>query len=142
MKHNRQGFIGWFVRRAIDDEEIEVFGDGKQLRDPNYIDDVTEAMLISGSDDSLNGQIFNLGNDQTISLGDIAGLLVRIRGGGKCRFVPFPEESKKIDIGHYYASYGKFNKATGWRPRVSHEDGFKRMIDYYMKNKKYYWTGK
>ena len=39
MRHNRQGFIGWFIRLALEDREIQVFGDGSQIRDFVYVDD-------------------------------------------------------------------------------------------------------
>ena len=139
MAHNRQGFIGWFVRQAVENNMLEIFGDGKQLRDLNYIDDVVEALLLTGRDDSLSGQIFNLGDDVPISLEEIAKKIIRICGSGKCKLVPFPNEGKKIDIGHYYASYKKFNKATGWKPRVSHDEGFSEMLTYYKKYGKHYW---
>src|SRR5215218_2537764 len=45
IKHNRQGFIGWFIRLALDDQEIQVFGDGSQIRDFVYVDDAAEAFL-------------------------------------------------------------------------------------------------
>ncbi|MCK4326148.1 NAD-dependent epimerase/dehydratase family protein, partial [bacterium] len=128
MKHNRQGFIGWFIRQIIEGKEIKIFGDGKQLRDLNYIGDVVEALLISGYDDLLDGQIFNLGKHPPISLEEIAKLLIKINGSGSYRLVPFPEESKKIDIGDYYSSYAKFKDATGWEPKISYEKGFRGML--------------
>lgn len=140
MKHNRQGFIGWFVRNLIEGKEVHVFGDGKQLRDLNYIDDAVDACLIAAADDSLNGQIFNLGAKPPISLEDIMKLLIKINGKGRYKLVPFPEENKKIDIGHYYASYEKFKKATGWEPKISYEDGFRRMVEYYKENRRHYWA--
>lgn len=140
MKHNRQGFIGWFTRQVIDGKTVDIFGDGKQLRDLNYIDDVVEALLESGCNDSLNGQIFNLGNNPPISLEDIAKLLIKISGSGSYRLVPFPGESKKIDIGHYYSSYKKFSDATGWKPRVLYKDGLERMMRFYKEHKEHYWS--
>jgi UDP-glucose 4-epimerase len=140
MKHNRQGFIGWFVRQLIEGKEIKIFGDGKQLRDLNYIDDAVEALLISGYDDSLNGQIFNLGSYPPISLEEIAKLLIKTNGFGSYCLVPFPEEGKKIDIGDYYASYASFKNATGWEPRISYEEGFCKMVFYYKENWRHYWT--
>jgi UDP-glucose 4-epimerase len=139
MKHSRQGFIGWFVRSIIEGKEIRIFGDGKQLRDLNYIDDVVDALMICACNDSVNGGIFNLGNELPISLEDIAKMLIRINGKGRYRLIPFPEENKKIDIGHYYASYGKFRDATGWEPKVSYESGLSKMLGYYKKYRKYYW---
>lgn len=133
IKHNRQGFLGWFIHNITEGKELEIFGDGKQLRDLNCIDDVVEALLISGYDDCLNGRIFNLGNSPPITLEEIAELLVKINGSGSYRFVPFPEEKKKIDIGDYYASYAKFKDATGWEPKVSYEEGFAKLLSYYKK---------
>jgi UDP-glucose 4-epimerase len=139
MKHKRQGFLGWFIRQVIDGKEIEIFGNGKQKRDPVYIDDVVEAFLICGGNDSANGETFNLGNVTPISLEDIVKLLVKINGSGKYCLVPFPEEVKKIDIGDYYASYVKFNKLTGWKPKISYEEGFRRTLCYYKENQRHYW---
>lgn len=139
VKHNRQGFIGWFIRRVIEGKEIEIYGDGKQLRDLNYIDDCIQALLISACDDSLNGQIFNLGNHPPITLENIAKLIIKINGSGSYRFVSFSEENKKIDIGHYYASYDKFKNMTGWEPKISYEEGLAKTWLFYKENKEYYW---
>ncbi len=57
----KQGFAGIFIRRAIDGEEIKVFGDGKQLRDFNYIDDVVDAFLLATDNDQVYGNVYNLG---------------------------------------------------------------------------------
>ena len=45
IRHNRQGFIAWFVRLAVEGEEIQLYGDGQQLRDLTYVDDVVDAFL-------------------------------------------------------------------------------------------------
>src|SRR5437016_956368 len=58
VKHPRQGFVGWFIRQAIDGEEIRVFGDGQQVRGFNYVDDVVDALLIAGTDEKLRGDCF------------------------------------------------------------------------------------
>ena len=138
MKHSRQGFIGWFVRQVIEGREIRIFGDGRQLRDLNYIDDVVDALLICAENDDLNGKIFNLGNHPPITLEEIAKLLIKINRGGKYRLIPIPKENRKIDIGHYYASFDKFRDATGWEPKVGYEEGLRRMMAYYKKNIKHY----
>ena len=52
IKHNRQGFIGWFIRLAIENQEIQVFGDGSQMRDFVYVDDAVDAFLRAGATDA------------------------------------------------------------------------------------------
>ena len=61
MRHHRQGIINWFVRLALEGREIRLFGDGSQVRDTNYVDDVLEALLLAGASESADGEVFNLG---------------------------------------------------------------------------------
>ena len=64
IKHNRQGFIGWFIRLAIEDATIQIYGDGSQLRDFVYVDDAADAFLRAGASDACNGEVFNVGGDR------------------------------------------------------------------------------
>src|SRR5919198_1668053 len=56
MKHDRQGFITTFVRRALAGETIKVFGDGSQLRDFTYVSDAVEAFLAAGLTEETYGR--------------------------------------------------------------------------------------
>src|ERR671932_2643703 len=76
VKNNRQTAIGWFIRQILDDEEIQLFGDGLQLRDFTYVDDACDAFLRAGASDVSNGEVFNLGGSEPISLRDLLDLLI------------------------------------------------------------------
>ena len=82
IKHNRQGFIGWFIRLALEDREIQIFGDGSQLRDFVYVDDAADAFLRAGATDACNGEVFNVGGDEPISHRDLVELLIEVAGIG------------------------------------------------------------
>lgn len=145
MKHNRQGFVAWFIRQAIDNEEIQIFGNGLQVRDLNYVDDVVEAMLLAAIYDGANGRIFNLGNTPPVSLLEFVQALLEVCqefgvGKGGYRLVPFPPDKKRIDIGDYYADYSKIQKTLGWTPRVSLKEGLRRTVAYYVKYREHYWS--
>jgi UDP-glucose 4-epimerase len=103
IKHNRQGFIGWFIRQAIEDEEITVYGDGSQLRDFVYVDDAADAFLRAGASDACNGEVFNVGGLEPTSHRDLVELLIELAGSGRVRYVEWPPEKKAIDIGSFYA---------------------------------------
>jgi UDP-glucose 4-epimerase len=139
MKHNRQGFIGWFVRLAVEGETIQLYGDGRQLRDLTYVDDVVDAFLRAGASDATNGQVYNLGGSAPISLYDLAHLLVEIAGHGDVRLVPWPEERKRIDIGDVYSSYAKIENALGWRPTTPLNEGLAQTVLYYRQHRQHYW---
>lgn len=131
VKHNRQGFIAWFVRLAVEDQEIQVFGDGTQVRDFVYVDDAADAFLRAGACDACNGEVFNVGGSEPITHRELVALLTEVAGSGRARFVDWPTEKKLIDIGSFYADSRKFEAATDWRPRVPLREGFERTIAYY-----------
>ena len=131
VKHNRQGFIGWFIRLAVEGREIQIYGDGSQLRDFVYIDDVVEAFLRAGATDSVNGDVFNVGGSEPISHRDLVRLLIETAGTGSFTFVDWPADKKAIDIGSFYSDSTKFRAATGWTPTVGLQEGFRRTIEYY-----------
>jgi UDP-glucose 4-epimerase len=138
LKHSRQGFIGWFIRQIVEGREIQVFGDGKQVRDFNYVDDVVDAMTIAAARDEANGQIFNLGGDEPIDLKSLVDLMIEINGSGSSRLVEFPPHKKAIDIGDFYADYSKIKATLGWTPKTSLRHGLAKTFDYYRKNLRWY----
>jgi len=138
MKHHRQGIINWFIRQIMDGTKVKIFGDGKQIRDTNYVDDVVDAMVLALATEKTNGQVYNLGGNP-VNLIDIAKLMIKINGSGSFETVPFPKESKQIEIGDYIADHSKFSNATGWIPKTSMEDGIKNTFEYFSKYKNYYW---
>ena len=131
IKHDRQGFIGWFIRLAIEDQEIQIYGDGSQLRDFVYVDDVVEAFLCAGASDACNGKVFNVGGNGPISLRDVVELLVDVAGTGRVRYVDWPPDRKSIDIGGFYADSTKFARAVGWTGRVDLREGLTRTVGFY-----------
>jgi UDP-glucose 4-epimerase len=131
IRHSRQGFIGWFVRKALLGETIEIFGDGSQQRDFDYVDDVVDAFLRAGASDAADGEIFNLGGQEPVALLKLAQMLIEITGRGDYVTKPFPEERKLIDIGDFAADARKIGRVLGWNPRIPLRDGLRRTLEYY-----------
>jgi UDP-glucose 4-epimerase len=131
VKHNRQGFIAWFIRLAIQNGTISIYGDGSQLRDFVYVDDATDAFLRAGANDACNGEAFNVGGREPISHRDLTTMLVEVAGSGRVEYIEWPPEKKVIDIGSFYADSSKFACATGWAPTVDLRDGLTRTVAFY-----------
>jgi UDP-glucose 4-epimerase len=138
-RHNRQGFIGWFVRLAVEGKTIQLYGDGSQLRDLCYVDDVVDAFLRAGASGAVNGQVYNLGGMAPISLLELANLIVEIAGTGRVELIPWPPARKRIDIGDVYSSYRRIEEALGWQPTTSLRQGLTCMIEYYQRHWEHYW---
>jgi len=141
MKHDRQGFITTFIRRALDGEEIKVFGDGEQLRDFTYVDDAVEAFIAAAVADEANGQALNVGGIEPVPLLEVAELCQRIAGsGGGVDLVPWPEERRRIDIGSVYLDRSRIERVCGWEPRVGLAEGLERTLAFYRRYRDHYWT--
>jgi len=139
VKDTRQTFLGIWIKQLIDGEPIQIWGDGTQIRDFNYVDDVVDALLLCAVTSAANGQIFNLGSDETINFRDLAALMVEIAGSGHYEIKPFPPERKAIDIGDYYADYRLIQGRLGWRPKVTLRKGLRRTLEFYRAEKEHYW---
>jgi UDP-glucose 4-epimerase len=131
VKDARQTFLGIWIRNLIQGKTVEVWGDGLQVRDFNYVDDVIEALLMAALSERSHGQIFNLGSPEHVSLIDLAALVIKIHGKGDYKVIPFPEDRKPIDIGDYYADYSRIRDVLDWNPRLSLEEGLSRTLQYY-----------
>lgn len=140
MRSSRQGVLSWFIRLAMDGEEIPLYGGGEQIRDFNYVDDVVRGLLLAMASAKTNGQIYNLGSGTGTSLREAGEIAVEVAGGGSVKQVPFPENHRKIEIGDYVADFSKINRGLGWKPEVPLRDGIERTVEFYRKHRDHYWV--
>lgn len=126
-----QGFLGAFMRCLRDGIPIAVFGNGRQVRDPIYVDDAVDAFLLAAKAPRLPSRIYNLGGPVALTLFDIASYASAVAGGPPPRLRAFPEEQQQIDIGDYRANSARIRSELGWLPRISFEEGIRRTLDSY-----------
>jgi UDP-glucose 4-epimerase len=137
IKDARQTFLGIWIKLLLEGKAFEVWG-GEQLRDFTYVDDAVSAFLLAAASEEANGQVFNLGCERVISLRDLADLLVEVNGGGRYELRPFPSDRKRIDIGDYFADFGRIRSVLNWEPQVPLRDALARTVDFYRDNLKQY----
>lgn len=139
MKDNRHGFLPWFIRLAMEGRDLPLYGDGRQTRDFNYVDDVVEAFLLAGASAAVEGAVFNLAGEKPWTLLDVAERLIRLTRKGRVTITPFPLERAAIEIGNYYGTSARLEQATGWKPAVPLEEGLRRTIAFYDTHRAQYW---
>jgi UDP-glucose 4-epimerase len=133
-----QGFLSTYLRRLVLEQPLAVYGDGRQLRDPVYVDDAVEAFLRAGLARPLTTRSYNVGGATPLSLREIATLAARAAGGVEIIDLPFPEEIKPIDIGSFTTDSSRIAADLGWRAQVSFEEGMAQTMEYYRKNLEHY----
>ncbi len=139
VEHYRQGFINWFVRLAVEGGTFRLYGDGSQVRDLVYVDDVVRALLLAAANRDVVGTAVNIGSGKPVSLREIAEVLVAIAGKGNIEYVPFPDDARRIEIGDYVADTTKITKELDWRPQVDLKDGLERSVRYFQAHREHYW---
>jgi UDP-glucose 4-epimerase len=139
MKHPKYAMINWFLRLAMEDKTIRIFGDGNQIRDYIYIDDLAEAFILAAANEHAAGEIFNIGSGVGTRFKDMAASIVRILGRGQVEFVPWPAEYLNIETGDYVTDIAKAKRLLDWSPRVSLEEGIRLTHAFYREFREYYW---
>jgi len=139
MKHPRYGVVNWFVRLAVDDDTIKVFGDGKIKRDFLYIEDCIEAILACATTEAAYGEILNVGIDTPTDFIELVTELIGVAGSGRWEFAPFSAERKAQEPGDFYSDISKIKRLVGWSPKTSLRDGLAKTVDYYRQHKAHYW---
>jgi CDP-paratose 2-epimerase len=125
-----QGWVAHFLRCAVEDRELVIFGDGKQVRDVLYIDDLLEALLRAWHQiDAVRGRAFNVGGGPASTL-SLLELLQRIeRMCGRPPRVAFADW-RPADQRYYVSDTRAFTAATGWSRKVSVSEGLRRVHDW------------
>jgi CDP-paratose 2-epimerase len=130
MGNEDQGWVAHFLLCALDDRAITIYGDGMQVRDVLFVDDLVRAFLAARAHTrALSGQAFNIGGGpaHTLSLLELLKNIQRLRGKA-----PRWELSdwRAGDQRYYVSDTRKFQDATGWRAKVDPEKGVRRLYDW------------
>src|SRR4030095_788604 len=139
MAHDEYGVFNWFIRKAMDNEMIPIFGDGRILRDYLYIDDLVDSLVSVALSDKTYGEVYNVGSGVPTSFIELAEKIIKIAGGGRVGYTEVTTERKALEPGDHYSEISKVKKATGWQPKTSMESGIKKTLEYYRKYKQKYW---
>ncbi|HEY4087998.1 MAG TPA: NAD-dependent epimerase/dehydratase family protein [Bryobacteraceae bacterium] len=130
MGNEDQGWVAHFLIQALEKRPIIVYGDGMQVRDILFADDLVEAFLLAQANiDTLSGQAFNIGGGlgNTISLVELLDLIAQFQGE---RPRVSLEDWRTADQRYYVSDIRRFKAATGWAPKVSARAGIERLFHW------------
>ncbi|HEX2645234.1 MAG TPA: SDR family NAD(P)-dependent oxidoreductase [Thermoanaerobaculia bacterium] len=125
-----QGWVAHFLIRALEESPITLYGDGMQVRDVLYVEDLVRAFLLAEQNiGTIAGQAFNIGGGagQTVSLLELLDLIGELHG--RRPRISF-EAWRTGDQRYYVSDTGKFQAATGWKPRVNVREGVSNLYNW------------
>ncbi|MGB2706240.1 MAG: NAD-dependent epimerase/dehydratase family protein, partial [Candidatus Omnitrophota bacterium] len=123
-----------FIKQALSNKPITVFGDGKQTRCFLYIGDAIKAVLDLFVEPRATGEIFNIGNPKSISILELAKKIKKLTNSkSKIKFVPY-EKAYKVgfeDMRHRRPDISKIRSFINFSPRIAIDELLKRTIEYF-----------
>lgn len=139
MKHSKYSIVNWIIRQAMENQVIKVFGDGLQLRDYIYVEDLAEAFIRASVSARCMGKVFNVGSGVGTRFRDMVETIMHIAKGGTVEFVPWPKDYINVETGDYVTDITSIRDAIGWKPATDFPTGLELTCEYYRKSKHHYW---
>lgn len=130
-----QGWVAHFLISALEDKPVTIYGNGKQVRDILFVEDLTDAFMLAKKNiEKLAGQVFNIGGgpENTVSLLEILDIIKE--KAGKEMDISF-EDWRTGDQFYYVSNTTKFKEATGWKPKYSVEEGVENLLKWLCVNR-------
>lgn len=128
LKKDKRMIIN-FINQALANEDITVYGDGKQTRSLCYIDDLLDGIITYMFDDSLSGEIINIGSTEEHTVKEYADMIKELTNSSS--EVELSEELPKDDPLKRKPDTTKAQKLLGWKPKTPLKEGLKNTIDYF-----------
>lgn len=134
MKHSKYSLIGWFIRQAMENKVIQIYGEGHQLRDYIYVDDIVDAMLYCTANEQANGEIINVGSGISSKFCEMVSKVLEIVKCGRMEYIPWPNNYEKLETGDVSLDLSKLKELTSWMPKITLDEGIFKTFEYYKKN--------
>ena len=131
VRAGKYGIVNWFLAQAMRGETIRVFGEGNQLRDYIYIEDLTEIILRVAMLRGLEGQTYNAGMGRGVSFREMVENILNAAGSGGVEYVEWPENYLSFESGDFVADIRRLEDAIGYRPKTLLPEGLRRTVEFY-----------
>lgn len=129
-----QGWIAWFIKCLLNNKKIRLFGNGKQVRDVLHVYDLSRLIyILLNKINKVKGHAFNIGGGKNNSL-SLLELIEKLEKKTKKKIKYFFFKQRFGDQKYFVNDLKKVTKMTGWRPKISADEGIKRYLNWIIKN--------
>ncbi len=139
MKHPKYNVLNFFLRLALENRPLKIYGDGQQVRDYLHVGDACEALLLAGLHPAALGKVWNVGAGEGLPFIELAQTIIELAGSGHLEQTDWPPGSRNYDVGDFVLDIGQIRAQLGWAPRLSIRQGLAQTLEFYQKNHNHYW---
>lgn len=140
MRHPRYNVLNYFIRLALSDAPIQIYGEGSQLRDYIHIEDACRALLLAGLNPAAEGRIYNVGAGSGEPFLGLAERIVALAGSGRIERRDWPAGAQAFDVGDFVMDIARIRSELGWEPRLGLTAGLSQTIEFYREYSHHYWN--
>lgn len=131
---HKSSVVAKFIRKALDGEVLEVFGDGSQTRDFIYIDDLIDALVLSSKVKGIGGEAFQIASGMETTVGEMTNNLVKVMQEYGVNGIKVINGDDRLgDVKRNYSDTSKAKKRLNWQPKVSQKEGLIKTVEYFVK---------
>jgi|ECHnycMinimDraft_1075156.scaffolds.fasta_scaffold01906_2 UDP-glucose 4-epimerase len=124
-------FIAYWIKLALENKPIPIYGTGDQIRDYTYVEDTARAYVLAIENKAAIGETFLLPTGRGVSLNQLSDIIIELTGSKSIKqYLP----PRKGDIMRFVGSYKKAKEILNWEPLVSLEEGLKKEIEWVKKD--------
>ena len=134
IKHPKYTIINYFIGQALKGKTISVFGDGSQLRDYIFVEDLANAFVAASVTEKSKGQVFNIGSGTGTSFLHMVEKIIKVVGNGSFKNIPWPEDYINVETGDYITNIDKAKKMLNWTPNTDFDTGVSKTVEFYSKH--------
>ncbi len=134
IKHPKYTIINYFIGQALKGKTISVFGNGNQLRDYIFVEDLANAFIAASVTAKSKGQIFNIGSGKGTSFLNMVKIIIKSVGNGSFQNIPWPEDYINVETGDYITNIDKAKEILNWIPITDFEKGVSETVKFYSKH--------
>lgn len=137
LSGHKNSAVAKFIRKAMNGEPIEIYGDGKQTRDFIYIGDLVRAVRLAASVEGIGGEVFQIATNAETTVGELVELLLPILRQAGIESVNINHSAPRLgDVMRNFSDTTKAGKILGWKPQTDLVAGLQKTIGWYFEDHK------
>jgi UDP-glucose 4-epimerase len=134
LSGHKNSVVARFIKRAMDGEVLEIYGDGTQTRDFIFVEDLIRAIRLSATTDGVGGEVFQIATSAETTVQELTDkLLPALSAAGLESMEVRNTEARRGEVRRNYADTSKARRMLGWKAEVGLDEGLRRTVDSFVR---------